>query len=219
MIKIERSFPAPESLALEAKKPNGSYSKPDVVEQLRKDFHNKCYICEITDLQDPQVEHLLPHMNGRYPERKFDWNNLFWSCGHCNSVKNQRKYDVGILDCCKDDPEELICFKLENEEVKVYAKNQENTKAVLTAQLVTEVFNLKNTGMREYKSECRFRELNWEMNKLYDALEEMDENPNSIFVIRKLKVLLKRESKFAAFKRNYVRENQERFPQLLEYVA
>lgn len=61
MVKVDRSFPAPASLAAEAKKKTGSYSEPDVVGRLRQDFHNKCYICELKDLQDPQVEHLLPH--------------------------------------------------------------------------------------------------------------------------------------------------------------
>ncbi len=48
MVKVERSFPAPESLAEEAKKENGrgKYDKPDVIERLKNDFHNKCYICE-----------------------------------------------------------------------------------------------------------------------------------------------------------------------------
>ena len=219
MVKVERSFPAPKSLGIEAQKTSGSYSESDVVEQLKKDFHNKCYLCEMDNLQDPQIEHLLPHMNGKYVERKFDWNNLFWSCGHCNNVKNQRKYDEGIIDCCKEDPESLICFKLENEDVLVYAKVQENERVALTAQLVTEIFNLKNTGMRVYKSEMRFQELNREMNKLYDTLEEMKENPDSAFVLRKLKALLRRESRFAAFKRNYVREHQEKFPQLSQYIA
>jgi len=75
-------------LAIEAEKTSGSYEKEDVVAQLKKDFHNKCYICEIDKLQDPQVEHLRPHKNGKYKDKKFDWNNLFWSCGHCNNVKN-----------------------------------------------------------------------------------------------------------------------------------
>lgn len=50
MVKIERSFPAPASLAIESAKLSGKYDKPDVVEQLRKDFHDKCYICEMKDL-------------------------------------------------------------------------------------------------------------------------------------------------------------------------
>ena len=87
MIKVERSQPAPASLAKEAKKKNGECNKPDVTKQLKKDFHNKCYICGMDSLQDAVVEHRLPHKNGAYPERKFDWNNLFWSCMHCNSVK------------------------------------------------------------------------------------------------------------------------------------
>ena len=35
MVKIERSFPAPESLAEEAKKVNGKYDKEDVIEWLK----------------------------------------------------------------------------------------------------------------------------------------------------------------------------------------
>ena len=50
MVKIERSFPAPESLAEESKKVNGRYDKQDVIERLKRDFHNKCYICEMREL-------------------------------------------------------------------------------------------------------------------------------------------------------------------------
>ena len=38
MVKIERSFPAPDSLESEAKKVSGSYEHPDVVSRLRKDL-------------------------------------------------------------------------------------------------------------------------------------------------------------------------------------
>ena len=186
-----------------------------MIERLREDFHNECYICELKNLQDPEVEHLLPHKNGRYPERMFDWNNLFWACGHCNKVKNQAKYEEGIIDCCRQDPEELISFRFQKADVIAEAKNPEDSKAVLTATLVREVFHLKNTAMRDYKRELRFRELNKEMNILYDNLEEMKQKPESKAVMRKLKALLRRESGFAAFKRNYVRENAERFPELL----
>ena len=219
MVKIERTLPAPASLAVEAKKVSGKYDKPDVVEQLREDAHDKCYICEMKGLQDPVVEHLLPHKDGKYPDRKFDWNNLFWACGHCNGVKNQQKYDEGIMDCCKKDPEEEIYFRLINEEIHVSAKDNSNKEAVLTAILVQEVFSLKNTGMRVYKSEMRFEELNKEMNKLYDNLEELNKKPNSKVVLRKLKALLRRKASFAAFKRNYIRENKDKYPDLMTYIV
>lgn len=169
-------------------------------------------------MQDPEVEHLLPHKNGKYPERKFDWNNLFWSCGHCNSVKNQEKYDTGILDCCKKDPEKAIFFRMYEGNICVTAMDSADKRAVLTADLIQEVFNIKNTGMRVCKSALRLQKLNMEMNILYDNLEEMRRNPESKVVRRKLRALLRRESEFAAFKRNYVRENQDRFPQLAEYI-
>ena len=45
MVKCEKSPIPPESLAIEKQKGrNGSYKKPDVVEQLAKDFSNKCYM-------------------------------------------------------------------------------------------------------------------------------------------------------------------------------
>lgn len=219
MVKVERSFPAPASLAVEAKKATGSYSQPDVVEQLKRDFHDKCYICEMTDLQDPQIEHLLPHQNGKYKERKFDWDNLFWSCGHCNNVKNQKKYQKGILDCCKTDPEEHIYFRLIDDEVSVTARQDSDSFSGLTAELVNEVFNMKNTGMRVCKSDIRLKKLNFEMNVLYDYLEEIRKTPNSKVTLRKLKALLRRETAFAAFKRCYVREHIKEYPQLEQYIT
>ncbi|WP_277406083.1 hypothetical protein [Lacrimispora xylanisolvens] len=171
MVKVDRSYPAPKSLAVEAKKNTGSYSEEDVIAQLKNDFHNKCYICEMNELQDPQVEHLLPHKNGRYPFRKFDWENLFWSCGHCNGVKNREEYEESIINCCIDDPEDSILFRLDSNNVEVLAKSMADRKAVKTAQLVWEIFNIRNTGMRIYKSEMRLKELQKEMNVLYDKLE------------------------------------------------
>lgn len=216
MVKVERSMPAPDSLNLEKMKVNGSYAKPDVVERLKQDFHNKCYICELDNLQDPQVEHLRPHFDGKYKDLKFDWNNLFWSCAHCNGVKNQRKYDDHIIDCCKVDPETKIYFRLHDGNTDVQAINPEDEDATMTAELVTEVFNLKNSGMRVYKSDMRFGELNREMSKLYSALEELSVEPQSAFAANKLRALLRRKSRFAAFKRSYIRECMTRYIEYLD---
>lgn len=218
MVKVDRSYPAPKSLAVEAKKNSGSYSEEDVIAQLKNDFHNKCYICEMNKLQDPQVEHLLPHKNGRYPFRKFDWENLFWSCGHCNGVKNREEYEESIINCCIDDPEDSILFRLDSNNVEVLAKSMADRKAVKTAQLVWEIFNIRNTGMRIYKSEMRLKELQKEMNVLYDKLEAYKKKPESKALLRMIKVLLKRESAFAGFKRCYIKEHIREYPNLEEYI-
>ena len=97
MVKCERIFPAPASLAKRK-----FYNEEDTVQALKKTFHNKCYICEVQNLQDGVPEHLVPH-KGKNDDLKFDWENLFWSCSRCNSIKNCRKYDGKIIDCCKVD--------------------------------------------------------------------------------------------------------------------
>lgn len=209
MIHFERSYPPPASLAQEAQKANGTYNKEDVVKRLKDDFYDKCYICELKGLQDPQVEHLLPHKGGQFPERKFDWDNLFWSCGHCNQVKNCTKYDDGIIDCCKVDPEQYLSIELSGSTVSAKALDASNVVAVRTAMLIEEVFNLTNTGMRTVVCEERLKGLQREMNKLYRALEEYKKNPGCNK--NRIRVLTKRQSAFAGFKRYYVRM---RYPEL-----
>lgn len=218
MVKVERSFPAPESLAEESRKANGKYDRQDVIERLKRDFHNKCYICEMKDLQDPNVEHLLPHKNGKYPERKFDWENLFWSCGHCNGIKNNNKYDGGIINCCKQDPEKYLHFHLIDNIVVIDVSDIRDEFQNRTALLITEVFSVKNTGMRTYTSDERLRLLQKEMNILYKQLEKLHNNPDSKVILRTICSLLKRESAFAAFKRCYVREHADEYPQLQKCV-
>ena len=51
MVKIERSSVAPFSLAIEKAKGTKNYREQDVVLQLNADFHGKCYLCEIDELQ------------------------------------------------------------------------------------------------------------------------------------------------------------------------
>lgn len=213
MIKIERSLMAPKSL-----KEKRRYDGNDVVMQLKHDFYDKCYICGIKPVQDPEIEHLLPHKNGKFPERKFDWQNLFWSCRHCNSIKNQTKYDENVIDCCKRDPEMLIDFMLMGDSVIVNAKGNSDKEALVTAELVNEVFNKKNTGMRIYKCQVRVDELFKEMYALFDTLEKYQNNNRSIIVQRTLRGLLNRKSPFAEFKRNYIRIHQDRYLELMQYI-
>lgn len=218
MVKVKRSFPAPESLAEEAKKASGRYDKPDVIERLEKDFHNKCYICEMKELQDPNVEHLLPHKNGKYPERKFDWENLFWACGHCNGIKNSSKYDEGIIDCCKQDPEKYLYFRLKENEVAIEITDEKDELQKRTASLVTETFSMKNTGMRTYTSDERLKLLQREMDVLYKQLEKLHKKPASKITMTVIGSLLRRESAFAAFKRCYVRDHVMEYPELQKYI-
>ncbi len=218
MVFVERSYPAPESLAIEEQKKNGDYSKPDVVERLRRDFHDKCYICELKGLQDPEVEHLVPHENGRHHARKFDWDNLFWSCGHCNRVKSGAIYSRGILNCCRRDPERAIRFATEDNDINIAAFDPDDLEAVKTAQLVADAYTQTNTGIRTVACRLRMNGLWLQMRLLYDALQKYRENPTHLHR-RTVAALLRRESAFAAFKRCYVREHLTEYPDLEEFVT
>lgn len=213
MVKVERSQPAPESLAIEAQKTNGSYNKEDVVKRLFEDFKNKCYICGIRPVEDPVIEHRLPHMSGRYKDRKFDWNNLFWSCPHCNSVKNNHDYDEGIIDCCVRDPEPLLQYSLVQDSVIVSTKDPTDAEAVRTAALIDQVFNLRNTQMRVIKSEVRVKRLLEEMNAFFSVIKKYEKNSKSSVNRRMIMAHLRRESSFSEFKRAYAKKvfknNQE----------
>lgn len=63
-----------------------------------------CYICENKQITSYQIEHLAPHHGNM--DLKFDWNNLFLACAHCNNAKLD-KFDP-IIDCTKENVEELM---------------------------------------------------------------------------------------------------------------
>ncbi len=56
------------------------------------------------------------------------------------------------------------------------------------------------------------------MNILYKQLEKLHRNPESKVIMQMIKSLLSRDSAFAAFKRCYVREHVNEYPQLQKYV-
>lgn len=134
-------------------------------------------------------------------------------------MKNNGKYEEGIIDCCMQEPENLLIFDFKEGNVEISVKNQEehDERIERTAKLVQEAFNLKNTGIRVCASEMRLTELSKEMNKLYDSLERWKKNPGSAVLGRTLKAMLRRESGFAAFKREYIRKNGKHFPKLLQF--
>lgn len=216
MVKINRTQPAPASLAVEKKNGTLNYRGKDVVSQLNKDFHGKCYLCEINKLQSIQIEHLKPH-HGKDFDLMFDWNNLFLSCPHCNNMKNQKKYEGHVIDCCKEDPEASICQELIDGHV-VVTSIVSTDKAVRTAELLTECFEKQNTGIREYECSTRVEALEATMTTLYRCLANYKKKPNTRNY-RALRGMLSRGHKFAGFTRTYVRKHIDEYPELNELVA
>lgn len=216
MLKVKRTPTAPLSLAIEKKKVNGSYKCEDVIIALRNDFKEKCYLCELKNLTDPEVEHLLPHENGKDKDRKFDWNNLFWACRHCNSVKNQTRYSQDVIDCCKVDPKYKISHYFYDGKVHIVAidngKDSENT-----AHLIEECFELRNTGIRIAACDARVKQLQKVLDQLFDNLIEYKKSNNE-YVKNKIISLIKNDAPFASFTQQYIRDHIELYEDFKQYI-
>ena len=87
----------------------------------------------------------------------------------------------------------------------------------MTAKLVDEVFNLRNTGMRVIKSAQRMKALQREMNIFFNELKRYQEHKSETNK-RRVVVRLKRSAAFAAFKRSYIR-NKDEYAEFQEYVS
>lgn len=105
MIRINRKNTEKTRLAIadlqKSRKSGKTYNTKSVNAALVETFHGKCYICENKKATAYQIEHLIPHRDNR--KLKYDWENLFWSCAHCNNIKSD-KYEP-ILDCTKENVE------------------------------------------------------------------------------------------------------------------
>ena len=217
MIKVDRTPTPPASLAIEKRKASGSYQTEDVVDLLRSDFQEKCYLCERKPVSDINIEHLIPHKGN--VDLKFDWNNLFYSCAHCNSVKNKDKYDNKILDCCREEPEQFLNHIFEGEHVRVVPIEEDctNDRILLTAELITACFESTYPAIRTIQCEVRVNELRITMLTLYKKLNEYSRNPQGR-AICSLRGMLDRSYKFAGFTRTYVRLHLKDYPGLASYI-
>ncbi len=217
MVYFEKSQPAPLSLAIEKKKDSGSYREQDVISALNKDFKNKCYICEQKQSTTFNVEHFISHKNDK--DLKFNWNNLFLSCGHCNNVKLAKfdsilnctiiddKVDTAIYYRCNPFPKEKAFF-----EVKIKSLKAEKTK-----ELLDKTFNGEHTPLKILES-SKLRDLLLKEIKVFqDLLFEYYENEDKDIFLVKIKEHLSNRSAFTAFKRWIIRDNEVLFDDFGQY--
>lgn len=216
MIGVVRSAGVPQVLLTSTAEDR--YRHPEVVERLFEDFGGKCYICEVKPIQDPEVEHLRPHKNGSIPGRKFDWNNLFLACRHCNGVKNKARYDGRVIDCCARDPEELLKQELSENSVSVRPLVAGDEEVAGTADLIEEVFGSSHPALREYAAQVRLGELQKQMNLLYRSIQTLRIDKKNPMARRNLRTMLRKDAAFAGFTRCAVRKMLRRHPELGEFM-
>lgn len=224
MIKIERRETEKTRKAVialdEARRNDTPYNTLEVNDALYEIFYNKCYICENKHGSSYQIEHLIPHKKNK--DLKYDWNNLFLACAHCNNVK-LGKYD-SILDCTKESVDEVIAFRKigyfgKEERLEFLAlDNREETKT--TVALLENVY-YGETPQKKFEAKILRKSLREEISRFKGLVREFKDAEGEDKV--DLELLLARElksnSEFTAFKRWLVKDNKEYCSELLKYVG
>lgn len=221
MVFLEKSQPAPDCLLTEKAKANGDYKCESVLDRIKTDFKNKCYICEYKEPIAIDVEHFRPHKGDK--DLKFDWNNLFWSCSHCNNTK-LANYN-NILNCT--DLTHYAGIKLKYifkpfPFEKVIIEELVNTPEVVeTKQLLDAVYN-GTTKLKTIESANLRNKLLEEIKDFQHYLCEYFRDTNSDedkeYFLIKIRGHLNRGSNFTAFKRWIVLENEILYKTFCEYI-
>lgn len=225
MIKItrvdnERTKAAKEILANEKLKKSGTYNKPEINQAVKEIFHGKCYICENKDITSCQIEHLKPHEGDT--DLKFEWNNLFWACAHCNNTKSN-KY-TQILNCNEVEVDKKISFRKEGyfgKDEKYYfeAVNERSEEIDNTIALLNAVY-YGNTYQKELESINIRRKLRKNIAEFKEIVREYDEEKDCELkkdLALKIKYELCEKSEFTAFKRWIIWDNSDRYPEFKDF--
>jgi len=211
MIYFKKSQPAPNCLEEEKSKKSGKYDCGCVLERLKNDFKNKCYICESKAPTGINVEHFKSHQGD--VDLKFDWNNLFFVCTHCNNTKLAQFDD--ILNCTdfNDDIENALKYEIKlfpHEPVKIETLNND-ARTETTKELLLAVFNGTTTKNKILESSNLRNELLKEMknyqNYLCEYYDDTLDEDNKNRVLRNIKSHLNSASAFTAFKRQVIKDN------------
>ncbi|MEO6693000.1 MAG: HNH endonuclease [Saprospiraceae bacterium] len=210
MVHLEKSQSVPPCLATEKVKASGDYKCGDVLERIKIDFKNKCYICEYKEPVSINVEHFDPHEGDVH--KKFDWNNLFWSCSHCNNTKSNNFEN--ILNCTiqTDNVETDLKYLFKPfpfERVTIEVLNA-NAKSTMTKELLIAVYN-GTTKLKKIESANLRDKLLSEIMEFQKLLIDYFRDTNSekdyeYFLIR-IRGHLDKASNFTAFKRWIVMDN------------
>lgn len=209
MINVVRNIPAPAELA---QNKIGAETK----EALLQMFHGKCYLCEIKNAVSTEVEHFKP--KSLFAELKYDWNNLFLACHHCNTIKNyttDKHKDKELLNCCDDS---VSVIELINFSCSANPKEKVTISATLanpdpitthTILLLDQIFNTDSPS-KKFDAKQLTDKVTIEVKKLLDLLHQYTFDSYSTdtkaSILRSIKNLLHPASEFTAFKVSYIKK-------------
>lgn len=224
MVKFERKNTdkaiAAELSLQKAKKKNVTYNTPEVNDALYEMFHGKCYICENKSITSCQIEHLKAHKGD--VDLKYAWENLFWSCAHCNNTK-LAGYEP-ILDCSKEDVDNVIAFRKVGyfgvEEKLNFEALDEREETLNTVRLLYDVY-YGTTTQKKIEAAVIRKNLRDEISKFKGYVREYKEATaeDKKDLESLVKRNLKNNSAFTAFKRWLIKDHKDFFPEFAKYIC
>ncbi|MDQ9887066.1 MULTISPECIES: HNH endonuclease [Acinetobacter] len=198
---------------------NSNYKDPIVVQQLKKDFFSKCYLCEQTDFGNVNVEHFLPHLN-QSEELRIDWENLYYACSHCNGIKGHRHNE--LLNCCDQSHNVDTAISLQAPTVpngQIVLKNTlENNSALFeltnrTIELLDQCYNNANSGIQQISHQHLKEKILEEHAYLQNLRFQLKNGLNRMLqkekdeLIERINNMLKPSYPFSAFWKTYVKND------------
>lgn len=198
---------------------NSNYKDPIVVQQLKKDFFSKCYLCEQTDFGNVNVEHFVPHLN-QSEELRIDWENLYYACSHCNGIKGHRHNE--LLNCCDQSHSVDTSISLEAPTVpngQIVLKNTLENNSVLfeltnkTIELLDQCYNNVNSGVQQVSHQYLKEKILEEHAYLQNLRFQLKNGLNRLLqrekdeLIERINNMLKPNYPFSAFWITYVRND------------
>lgn len=219
MFNVVRNEPAPASLANKQK-----YDSQDVWEALSRIFHKKCYICETKEPEDINVEHFVSHQGDK--NLKFDWHNLYFSCGRCNNVK-RADYD-NLLDCCDTEIDVLRAIK-HMPPATAYGKKliieaqTDDEKTRSTAELLDKIFNSDHSANKAVSASFLRNKIFAQYNIFLDLQKKYYDQTalphEKVIVLERMKLLIQPSSPYSAFVSWCIMEDEDLGPLLHDFIG
>lgn len=198
---------------------NTNYKDPIIVQQLKKDFLSKCYLCEQTEFGNVNVEHFVPHLN-QSEELRIDWGNLYYACSHCNGIKGHRHNE--LLNCCDQNHNVDTAISLEAPTVpngQIVLKNTLENNAVLfeltnkTIELLNQCYNNANSGVQQVSHQYLKEKILEEHAYLQNLRFQLKNGLNRLLqrekdeLVERINNMLKPNYPFSAFWVTYVKND------------
>ena len=223
MVRFERRDTVKAQLAVaslerEKKKPSGTYNTPEVNAALKEMFYDKCYLCEQKGLTSRAIEHRVPHQGNL--DLKFDWNNLFLVCTHCNNIKGSRYNN--ILDCSQVAVDSKIAFRKHGywgvPEYLEFVPLSDDEETKSTVALLEEIYQ-GHTAQKSEEAKMICRKVQRAMSDFKNCVREYEESDgeDKLDALDLIKKELRPSSEFTAFKRWLIRDAIDKYPELQQY--